>query len=522
MKKEIHYRIVAKNITEEIIYIPLRYIIAVILTIFEIAAIIGIVIALCFYVKWFYILAFITEIACVLKIVASDYNPDYKVPWLLVVILLPVVGFMLFFMFYSRNPGRKYFKRLEDIDNAYRYSYDDERAFEEMKKEDARAYAQAKMLTGLSSSHLFDSTSQQYFATGEEMFSSMLADVAAAESFVFIEYFIIESGSFWNPILDILKEKAASGVTVRVLYDDIGCMTTLPGNYRKYLARYGIEGMPFSILRGNADGEFNNRSHRKLFIVDGRIGYTGGINIADEYINAKTRFGHWKDTGIRLEGSAVYELTELFMRDWGVNTKHLPQIFDDAYPIFEEKEHDGYMVPFSDGPSPIYKRNIGKTVIQNILYSAREYVYMTSPYLVIDNDLCTDIENTAMRGVDVRIIVPHKPDKYFVFAATRSFYARLIAAGVKIYEYEPGFIHAKSYVADGKYAMIGTINLDYRSLVHHFENGVWMYNTSSIKEIKADIDDIIEKSIEITPKMLKTNIVTRFIRSIVRIFAPML
>ena len=350
----------------------------------------------------------------------------------------------------------------------------------------------------------------------------MLSDLEAAEKFIFMEYFIIEEGLFWDSILEILKRKAASGVCVRVLYDDIGCMSTLPGNYAKKLKAFGIEASPFSRLRGNADSEFNNRSHRKILVIDGKIGYTGGINIADEYINKVQRFGHWKDTAIRLEGQAVYELTRLFLSDYGLNVKKLPEDKYTLYPEISDIENDGYYIPFGDGPNPIYDRRVGKSVIQNMLNNSTKYMYMTTPYLIIDNDLCQSIENAALRGVDVRIIVPHIPDKKLVFEMTKSFYHRLINAGVRIYEYTPGFIHAKSYLSDGSAAMIGTINLDYRSLVHHFENGVYVYGGSIIKDIERDIVETIGKSEEITKTKLKTGIINRFIRALVRVFAPML
>ena len=307
-----------------------------------------------------------------------------------------------------------------------------------------------------------------------------------------------------------------------MVYDDIGCMAVLPGNYYKILRSYGIEAIPFSVLRGNADSEFNNRSHRKILVIDGKVGYTGGINLADEYINAFAKYGHWKDTGVRLEGEAVWELTKLFLIDYGINVKKMPEIKADLFPVQKNISEAGYIIPFGDGPRPIYTRRVGKSVIQNMLSSATRYMYMTTPYLIIDNDLCQSIENAALRGVDVRIIVPHIPDKKLIFAMTRSFYKRLMDAGVKIYEYAPGFIHAKSYLADDQYAMIGTINLDYRSLVHHFENGVWMYRCFAVGALKADMENTLTKCMEVTPNMLKTSLAERFIRSVVRIFAPML
>ena len=520
MKRKYKVRTGKETIEREYSYIPVRYIIAVLITLLEILAIIGIVVACCYYIPYFYVAAFITEVFCVIKIVASDNNPDYKVPWLLFVLILPIAGFMLYFLFYSRKLQEKFVRRLDEL-KKYRYERNQTKILNELERENSHAAAQAKMLCSISGASVFGNTKQTYFPLGEDMWQAMLTDLEKAEKFIFMEYFIIEEGKFWNSILEILKQKAASGVTVRVLYDDIGCMSTLPGDYAKTLRSYGIEAVPFSRMRGQADGEFNNRSHRKICVIDGKVGYTGGVNIADEYINRIVKFGHWKDTGIRLEGEAVWELTRLFLSDYGLNVKALPKDEYELYPTSDIVEN-GFVVPFGDGPSPIYKHRVGKSVIQNMLGGATRYMYMTTPYLIIDNDLCTSIESAALRGVDVRIIVPHIPDKKLVFGMTKSFYHRLMKSGVKIYEYEPGFIHAKSYIADDEVAMIGTINLDYRSLVHHFENGVWMYRCDSIKDLKADIEATMAKSIEITPDMLKTGLLTRFIRSVVRIFAPML
>lgn len=521
MKRKIQYYLNGNLVEKEVTHIPVRYIIAIIITVLEIAAIIGIVTALCYYIPLFYFAAFLTEIFCVIRIIASDDNPDYKVPWLLVVLVLPIVGFMLYFLFYSRKLKKKYVKRLKELKNST-YQKDDSLLFEQLQKENPTASSQAKMLCNISESHLFSNTKQTYFYLGEEMHKSMLADLQNAKKFIFMEYFIIEEGAFWNSILEILKSKVKQGVEVKVVFDDIGCMTTLPGNYKKILKSYGIEATPFSRLKGNADSEFNNRSHRKIIVIDGYIGYTGGVNIADEYINEVVKHGHWKDTGLRLEGEAVCELTKLFLVDFGINVKKMPEINSNCFPFCDSVREKGYIIPFGDGPYPIYKRRVGKSVIQNILSSATRYVYMTTPYLIIDNDLCQSIENASLRGVTVKIIVPHIPDKKIVFGMTRSFYTRLMDAGVEIYEYQPGFIHAKSYLADDEYAMIGTINLDYRSLVHHFENGVWMYHCDSIKELKSDIENTLSKSIKVTDEMRKINLFKRFIRSVVRIFAPLL
>ena len=521
MKKTYKVNTGTQTIEREYNYIPIRYIIAALITLFEILAIIGTVVACCYYIPYFYLAAFATEIFCVVNIIASNDNPDYKVPWLLFVLVLPIAGFMLYFLFYSRKLQKKFIRRLDEL-KQYRYEKKQEEILCAIEREDAHAAAQAKMLCSISGASIFTSTKGTYYPLGEDMWQAMLPDLKKAEKFIFMEYFIIEEGVFWDSILDILKQKAAEGVTVRVLYDDIGCMSTLPGDYHKQLRKFGIEAFPFSRLRGNADSEFNNRSHRKICVIDGKVGYTGGVNIADEYINKIERFGHWKDTAIRLEGEAVWELTRLFLTDYGMNVKKLPEASKALYPTSSEISADGYMIPFGDGPRPLYERRVGKSVIQNMLNSATRYMYMTTPYLIIDNDLCTSIENAALRGVDVRITVPHIPDKKLVFGMTRSFYDRLMKAGVRIFEYTPGFIHAKSYIADDTTAMIGTINLDYRSLVHHFENGVWLYRCDCIKDLKSDLEETMASSTEVTRDMLKTGLFTRIVRSVVRIFAPML
>lgn len=520
MKAKTYYDINNQNVEKEINYIPVRFIVAILLAILEVVAIIGVVVAMCYYVPYFYLFALATQVFCIIRIIASDDNPDYKVPWLLVVLTIPIAGFMLYFLFYSRTLKKKFIKRLNWI-KSKGYKKDDSELFKLLEQKCPSAAATARMLKATSDAHLFTDTKQEYFSTGEEMHKKLLEDLNSAQKFIYMEYFIIEDGVFWQSILNILKRKVSEGVEVKVLYDDIGCMKKLPGDYYKTLKSYGIESALFSYLKGNADSEFNNRNHRKMTIIDGKIGYTGGLNIADEYINLVQPFGDWKDTAIRIEGEAVWELTRLFIIDFGISIRHQLEVRSDLYPLSKIKEA-GYVMPFGDGPNPIYKRRVGKSVIQNMITTATRYAWITTPYLIIDNDLCTDIENAALKGVDVRIIVPHIPDKKIVFGMTKSFYYRLMSAGVKIYEYEPGFIHAKSYLVDDNQAMIGTINLDYRSLVHHFENGVWMYDCDKIKCLKDDMKDTLSKSIEVTNEMLKTTLMQRFVRAVVRIFAPML
>ncbi|MBQ8826840.1 MAG: cardiolipin synthase [Oscillospiraceae bacterium] len=521
MKKKIiiHDRYGVKE--KEIDYIPVRFIIAMLLIILETAAVIGITLLCGAYIPYFYLAMWATEIFCVLKIINSEENPDYKIPWLLVTLLIPVAGFMLYFMFYDRKLTKKQVKRINKLAEQQVHT-DDKENFAILEKEDKKAYLQAKLLCKLSHSHLYCNTTAQYFPFGEDMNRAMLEDLKKAGKFIFLEYFIIEEGIFWNGIFEILKEKAAQGVEVRVVYDDVGCMLTLPGDYYKTLQSYGIKAVRFSPLKGQADNEFNNRSHRKIMVIDGKIGYTGGVNIADEYINEKKLFGKWKDVGIRLEGNAVKQLTSIFLADYELNVRTPVEDFSPYFNNGISCSDSGYVVPFGDGPRPMFRHRVAKTMIMNMLNQSQSYVYMMSPYLIIDNELCQAMENAAMRGVDVRIITPHIPDKKIVFMMTQSYYKRLTEAGVRIFEYAPGFVHAKVYLSDDEYGIVGTVNLDYRSLVHHFENGVWLYKHDVLTEIKEDMTSTMEQSIEMNESNIKDNILQRLIRSLVRIFSPML
>lgn len=520
MKKKVKIYEKGKEVEKEINYIPLRYIVAIFLTIVEIAAIIAIMILLAQYVPYFYIAIMITVIAVIIQIIGSNENPDYKVPWLLFVIVLPIAGFMLYFLFHERKLPKKIVKRLKKLNNSL--EYDDTENFEELKKKDELIASQAIQLCTIADTHLYKDTKLEYYKLGEEMHKAMLKELRKAEKFIFLEFFIIEEGEFWNSILEILIEKAINGVEVKLVYDDIGCMSKLPGNYYKKLKKYNINAVLFSKLKGQADGEFNNRSHRKILVIDGKVGFTGGVNIADEYINKVEIFGHWKDTGIKLEGLAVNELTKLFLSDFHINIKNDEVIDFEKYYFQNIKKTNNFVIPFGDGPFPIYQKNVGKTVIMNILNHAKKYVYITTPYLIVDNEMMKTIENAALRGIDVRIIIPHIPDKKLIFEMTKSSYQLLIKSNVKIYEYEPGFIHAKSYISDDNLGMIGTINLDYRSLTHHFENGVWIYDDEVILKMKEDFIETMNASIYMNDKEIKDNLLNRFIRAIVRIFSPLL
>ena len=520
MKRNIRVHNGKEYVDKEISYIPVRYIVAIMLAILEIVGIMATMFMLAIYVPYFYLAILLTVVAVVIVIIGSNDNPDHKIPWLLFVIILPIVGVMLWFMFHQRKLPKNVVKRLNRFNDSL--LYDDTKTHASLKQVDSLISSQALSLCAISNTHLYQDTSIQYYPLGEKLHEDMLKELVLAKEFIFLEYFIIEEGEFWNSILDVLKSKASMGVEVKVVYDDIGCMNTLPGNYYRILSEYGIQAVPFSKLKGQADGEFNNRSHRKILVIDGKVGFTGGVNIADEYINKVVKHGHWKDTAIKLKGRAVNELTKLFLTDYYINIKKDMVVDFNDYYIDYAVESSSFVIPFGDGPYPIYDKNVGKSAIMNLLNHAQDYVYITTPYLIIDSELMRAIENTSLRGVDVRIIVPHIPDKKLVFEMTKSNYRILLKSGVKIYEYKPGFIHAKSYIADDKVGIIGTINLDYRSLTHHFENGVWMYNDKCILDMKEDFIDTLSKSKCMNNSKYKDGLLVRFVRSIVRIFSPLL
>lgn len=461
------------------------------------------------------------SLATILAIVNRSMTPESKVTWLLVA-FVPVIGPLLYLMFGERRLSRSELKQLKNMDQM---KFREDNSYElrlDLKKTDKSAYGIIKSLLSMDhNADVYDGTESQFFPLGEEMFQKMLEDLRKAEKFIFLEYYIVEEGIMWNSILDILREKAAQGVEVKMLYDDIGCMATLPGDYTSRLRAVGIDAHKFNKVIPRMTVAYNNRDHRKILVVDGQIGYTGGINLADEYINHIERFGHWKDGGIRLNGRAVKALTRLFLMNWYINRGKISD-FDRYHLDNKAVDASGLYIPYGSGPKPMYKAQVGKNVYQNIISQATDYVYIATPYLIIDYDLTEDIKNAAMRGVDVRIVTPYIPDKKIIQLITRGAYPDLMAAGVRIYEYTPGFIHSKHVVADDDFGVVGTINFDYRSLVHHYENAVLMYKTPSMFDLKRDFEELFETSQEIHEDTIKNTWYQRLIKEIVELFAPML
>ena len=466
-------------------------------------------------------LVFFISVATVIAIVNRSMSPESKVTWLIVT-FVPVFGPLLYLMFGERRLSKKELKQLQELNSIAFHENNGRQLHLQLQETDKSAYGIINALLHMdSNAEVYDQTDSQFFASGEEMWQQMLEDLKRAEKFIFLEYYIVEEGLMWDSILEILEEKAAQGVEVKMLYDDIGCMVTLPGDYTVHLRSKGIDAHKFNKVIPRMTVAYNNRDHRKILVIDGQISYTGGINLADEYINHIERFGHWKDSGIRIDGPATQAFTRLFLMNWYINRGEISD-FDQYHLENQTRFGSGLCIPYGSGPKPIYKTKVGKIVYQNLINQAEDFVYITTPYLIIDYDLTEDIKNAAMRGVDVRIVTPHIPDKKLIQLVTRGAYPDLLSAGVRIFEYTPGFIHSKQMIVDDRFAAVGTINLDYRSLVHHYENAVLFYKTESIADIRKDFEEIFEQSQEIFSDTINPTWYQMMIKEVTQLFAPML
>ena len=471
----------------------------------------------------------LTNFLVVLSLVNRNANPEFKLSWLAAVVLASPFGALLYVIFYMRRISARDARFMRRVEDSLDVAPPEKNAecdieFQELKALDRRAAGKAlAILSDDRLADLYKNSTSEFFARGEDMFSSMLRDIEGAEKYVFLEYFIIAKGVMWEKIFSLLRQKAGEGVEIRVIYDDIGCMRTLPSDFAERLSEFGIKCARFSPVTPRISSSHNNRDHRKILVIDGRVAYTGGVNIADEYINEKERFGYWKDGGVRISGDAAEGFLRLFLSSWAFtlgtlcdSKKYLPT------EVSAKGGGDGgFYIPFGTGPLPIYSTNGGKNLLLNIINQAKSYVYMTTPYLVIDYDLTEAIRNAARRGVDVRIITPKIADKRTVKVMTKSAYSSLIDRGVRIYEYRPGFIHEKLAVSDDLYAIVGTINLDYRSLAHHYEDGVWIYRSPTVISVRDEFLNTVSVSDEVGHSEARLTPFEWTLRNLIKIFAPL-
>lgn len=470
-----------------------------------------------------YTTAFFTvfSLLMALHIINKDDNPAYKIAWLIPILAAPLVGGLMYFLYGDKKPAKFMRKKLDaEYEITKPFKAQDPEAYAHLKEVSERFCGTSRYVCACGYP-IFENTEVTYYSVGEDMFQAMMAEMEKAEHYIFLEYFIIEEGVMWDQMLDLMTKKAANGVDVRLIYDDMGSAAKLPGKYDRQMEEKGIKCMRFNPFLPVFDLVMNNRDHRKILVIDGHTAFNGGINLSDEYINEVVKFGHWKDTGVCLKGEGVWNFTLMFLEMWNAYRKE-----DVDLNVFRPKVYhpepfkgDGFVQPYSD--TPLDEENLGENVYMEILAQAKRYVYIMTPYLIVDHEMKTALCQAAKRGVDVRIITPGIPDKPMVFRLTRSNYKPLLEAGVRIYEYTPGFIHAKSFVSDDKLGVVGTINLDYRSLYLHFECATMMYRCPALMDLKKDSLETMEKSKEIQPGEFHSTWLYRLLDAILRVCAPL-
>lgn len=421
----------------------------------------------------------------VLYLLSSPMDPTAKITWLVVIVLLPVFGSLLYIYVQSDIGHRALKDRLHQINDLCKEQLpQSEQTYDALKAENPGAASLSRYLLRSGRFPVYEKTQVTYFPTGEAKFEEMLRQLEQAQKFIFLEYFIVNEGLMWGRVLEILARKAAQGVEVRMMYDGTCEFATLPHNYPRQLMALGVQCKMFAPITPFVSTHYNYRDHRKILVIDGHTAFNGGVNLADEYINRIDRFGHWKDTAVMLKGEAVRSFTLMFLQMWALDERHPEFESFLSAPAVPQEQAGGFVIPYGD--CPLDGDKVGERVYMDILNRAQQYVHIMTPYLILDGEMETALKFAAERGVDVRLILPGIPDKHIPYALAITHYNSLLASGVKIYEYTPGFVHAKVFVSDDHEAVVGTINLDYRSLYHHFECATYMCGVDCIEQIEAD------------------------------------
>ena len=470
-------------------------------------------------------LAYILNIlgaAVLIYIVNDEENPAFKLAWVIPICAFPVFGVSLYLFIKMISGNRTLQKRLDyRISQTKPYLQTRPEIIEKLEKGSSDVRQLACYLQNENNMPAYDHTEVSFLELGERMHEDLLKELQKAQKFIFLEFFIINEGKIWRDILTILREKAKEGVEVRVMYDGICAMSKLPFGYPKYLQSMGIKAKMFSPILPILSTTQNNRDHRKILIIDGKVAYNGGINIADEYMNEIVRFGHWKDTAVKIKGEAVQSFTMMFLQMWNLSTGNT-----EDYERFVSKEsrdikEEGIVIPFNDDPTN--RMDIAKEVYLDLINKAERYVHITTPYLVLDNEMITALCLAARKGIEVCLALPHIPDKKIMFATARTYYPKLLEAGVQIYEYTPGFLHAKEIIADDRKAVVGTVNLDFRSMYEHFECATLLCDHPVISQIEKDYEDILEKSQKIDMQFcVDLSFFYRLVGQIGRLIAPLI
>lgn len=499
-----------------------RTLMIIILLVIQVAILVGGFIWLSDDLAYIYsIFNFITTIL-VIYILNKKGNPTFKLAWMIPILVFPVFGalFYLFvkFQFESRLIN---YKLLRIIDETQEYLSQEDTIIKDLEKEDMQVANLAKYMKNIGGYPIYRNTDIKYFPSGEAKFEEMKIQLEKAKHFIFMEYFIVEEGYMWNSILEILERKVKEGIEVRFMYDGMCSLALLPYNYPEVLRDKGIKCKMFSPVKPVLSTAQNNRDHRKILVIDGKVAFNGGINLGDEYINRIEKYGYWKDVALMLTGDAVKSFTLMFLQMWNINEKNHDD-FEKYISIKKERQNtEGYVMPYGD--SPLDNENVGESVYLDILATAKKYVHIMTPYLIIDNEMMTALTYAAKRGVDVKIILPHIPDKKSAFMLAKTYYPELIKAGVKIYEYTPGFVHAKVFSCDDEKAVVGTINLDFRSLYLHFECATYLYKVPAIKSIEDDYKSTLEKCQQITMEDYnKLNLFYKIGGGLLKLVAPLM
>lgn len=455
-------------------------------------------------------------------LVAKRDESSYKLLWVMVIVAMPIFGAMLYVFWGNKNTGKKLKKNLEQSAAVLSKPADivDNECLSDIRKNDLRIGQTLEHITKTTGFPVLKNDTSKYYPLGEDMFQDMCEDLKKAQKYIYVEYFIIQRGKFWDTLTDIMAERAAAGVEVRVMYDDLGSIGTYSLSNVIDLSKKGIKCIPFNPFLF-IKAQLNNRDHRKIMVIDGEIAYSGGVNLADEYINEVQKFGIWKDIGFRITGEAVRSYTYMFAEFWNAfSIDKIPKEMITQTEYETVNKDNGYILPYYD--SPMYEEHVSNELFTEMLSVATDYIWFYTPYLILGDALFDAFIRAAKRGVDVRIIMPGIPDKKMVYRLSRSYYRDLLKAGVKIYEYKPGFVHAKGFVADDKIAGIGTVNLDYRSLFLHFECNSVFYNADIVGDLKQDYLKTLSECVERTLNDVKKGVVHNLIDNFLRVIAPLM
>lgn len=471
-----------------------------------------------------YAFLIVIDILLVIYINSSRDNPAYKMMWIVIITLLPIFGGIAYI--YTKNQisiralSKNQTKRLLEVKQ---YLPQGKNEYHKLKKENEHLANLSEYIYNYANLPIYQNTKVTYLSVGEMWYKKMKEEMLKARHYIFMEYFIIAEGKMWEEISDILSHKADEGVEIRILYDGIGTGFITSRKKFRFLEKKGVKIKEFNPFRPFLSTIQNNRDHRKIAVIDGMAAFNGGTNIADEYINEKLRFGHWKDTAVMIKGDAVKSFVAMFLQLWereDISQNYLNKYFP-ADDVYEKIDNKGFVQPYTD--SPLDKETVGKLVYLDLINMAEERICIMTPYLIPDDELVRALELAAKKGIDVSIIMPHHPDKWYVYKIAWSFYEELIDYGIKIYEYLPGFVHAKSFLIDDKIAVVGTINLDYRSLYLHFECATLFYKCSAVDQLKADCSETIKKCVRITKEAcVKQSFLNKLVGNILRLFAPLL